>query len=146
MRTRGTPHNHPTMSRTRPARRDEGMVTVWATVVCAACLLIAGLVLDGGTILRARSRAFDLAGAAARTAIQQLDDDALTEGVVVLDEPAARQAAHRYLAAHDTTGTVAIDGLEVTVTVTDAVTLQMLRPATVTVTEAATARAAQGGP
>jgi hypothetical protein len=125
---------------------DEGLVTIWAAVVALACLLIVGLVLDGGTILRARSRSFDLAGAAARVGIQQLDDVALTEGGVVLDEIGARQAATAYLAAHDATGDVAIDGLEVQVTVTDTVALQILRPATVTVAETATARAAEGAP
>ena len=43
-------------------------------------------------------------------------------------------------------GEVTVDGLEVHVTVRDTVHLQLLRPASVTVTESATARAAQGGP
>lgn len=131
---------------TRPRPADEGMVTVWTAVVTVACLLMVGLVLDGGAVLRSRSRSFDLAGAAARVGIQQLDDAALTEGHVTVDEPAARQAIADYLAAHDAGGTVAVDGDEITVTVTDRVALQMLRPATVAVAETATARAAQGAP
>jgi Flp pilus assembly protein TadG len=125
---------------------DEGMVTIWTAVVALACLLIVGLVLDGGTVLRARSRSFDLAGAAARVGIQELDEVALTEGLVVLDEMGARQAAMAYLGAHDATGEVTITGLEVQVTVTDAVALQILRPGTGTVAETATAHAAQGAP
>lgn len=131
---------------TRLARGDRGSVTLWAGVVGVGCLAMVGLVLDGGAILRARSQAFDLAGAAARVAVQELDDAALTEGRVVIDEPEARQAAAAYLAAHDTAGTVTIDGLDVEVTVIDTVPLQMLGPASVTVTESATARAAQGVP
>jgi Flp pilus assembly protein TadG len=124
---------------------DQGMVTVWTAILTVACFLMVGLVLDGGTILRARSRAFDLAGAAARVGVQQLDDVALTDGRVVLDEAAARQAIGDYLAAHDVTGEAAVDAFEVRVTVHDTVDLQILHGAAVTVTEAATARAEEGG-
>lgn len=130
----------------RPMRNDSGMVTVWTAVVTVACLFIVGLVLDGGSVLRSRSRSFDLAGAAARAGVQELDQVALTEGHVLLDPTAARQAANDYLAAHGAVGDVAVDGLEVQVTVRDTVHLQILRPASVSVTESATARAAQGGP
>jgi Flp pilus assembly protein TadG len=130
----------------RRRRSDDGMVTVWTLVALLACLLMVGLVLDGGTILRARSRSFDVAGAAARAGVQQLDQVALTEGRVVLDEPAARRVVADYLAAHGVVGETAVEGLEVRVTVRDAVDLQVLRGAAVTVTEAATARAEEGGP
>jgi Flp pilus assembly protein TadG len=128
------------------ARRDAGMVTIWTAVVTVACLLMVGLVLDSGAVLRSRSRSFDLAGAAARAGIQELDQVELTEGRVVLDETAARQAANEYLAAHNAVGDVAVEDLEVHVTVRDTVRLQLLRPASITVTETATARAAQGAP
>jgi Flp pilus assembly protein TadG len=126
-------------------RGDDGMVTVWTAVVTLACLLMVGLVLDGGTILRARSRSFDLAGAAARAGVQQLDEVALTEGRVVLDQPAARRAVSAYLAAHDAVGEATVGALEVLVVVHETVDLQILRGADVTVTEAATARAEEGG-
>jgi hypothetical protein len=51
-----------------------------------------------------------------------------------------------YLAAHGVTGEVVVTALEVQVTVHDTVDLQLLQPATVTVTETATARAVQGEP
>ena len=121
------------------------MVTVWTAVVTIGCLLVVGLVLDGGAVLRSHSRSFDLAGAAARAGARELDQVALTEGRVVLDPTAARQSALAYLAAHDATGEVSVDGLEVQVTVHDTVDLQLLRPGSVTVTEVATARAAEGG-
>ncbi len=130
----------------RRADEDTGMVTIWTAVVALACLFMVGLVLDGGSVLRSRSRSFDLAGAAARAGVQELDQVALTEGRVVLDQAAARQAANDYLAAHDAAGEVTVDDLEIQVTVRDTLDLQMLRPASVTVTESATARAAQGGP
>jgi Flp pilus assembly protein TadG len=130
----------------RRADEDTGMVTIWTAVVALACLFMVGLVLDGGSVLRSRSRSFDLAGAAARAGVQELDQVALTEGRVVLDQAAARQAANDYLTAHDAAGEVTVDNLEVQVTVRDTVDLQMLRPASVAVTESATARAAQGGP
>ena len=52
----------------RPRRNDAGVVTVWASVVAAGCILMVGLVHDGGTVLRRRAEAFDLAAAAARAA------------------------------------------------------------------------------
>jgi Flp pilus assembly protein TadG len=120
------------------------MVTVWTAVVAVACLLMVGLVLDGGAVLRARSRSFDLAGAAARAGAQELDQVALTEGQVVLAPAAASEAATDYLAAHGVTGEVVVTTLEIEVTVHDRVELQLLQPAAVTVTESATARAVQG--
>lgn len=122
------------------------MVTIWTAVVGLACLLMVGLVLDGGAVLRARSESFDVAGAAARAGAQELDQVALTDGRVVIDEGAARQRAQEYLAAHDVAGDVVVTPLEVQVTVRDTVHLQMLRPASIAVTEIATARAAEGGP
>lgn len=144
MTTRSTSHSRNTVT-PQAANQDSGMVTIWTAVVTIACLFMVGLVLDGGSVLRSRSRSFDLAGAAARTGVQELDQAALTDGRVVLDETAARQAANDYLAAHDAAGEVTVDGLEVHVTVQDTVELQLLRPASVTVNESATARAAQGG-
>lgn len=121
------------------------MVTVWTAVVAVGCLLMAGLVLDGGAVLRSHSRGFDLAGAAARAGAQELDQVALTEGRVVVDPAAARQTALAYLAAHDAAGDVTVEGLEVQVTVHDTVRLQLLPAGAVGVTETATSRAAQGG-
>ena len=62
------------MSTTGQRRRvhvhdDRGSVTVWAISATVACVLIIGLVIDGGTMLRARSNAFALASSAARAGI-----------------------------------------------------------------------------
>jgi Flp pilus assembly protein TadG len=128
----------------RTCHDDAGMVMIWTVVVALACLLMVGLLLDGGAVLRSRSRSFDLAGAAARAGVQELDPVALTEGRVALDLAAARQVAQDYLAAHDVRGEVTVSALEIEVTVSDTVHLQMLQPASVTVTETATARAVKG--
>lgn len=126
--------------------RDRGIATVWTVVVAGACLLVAGLVLDGGAVLRARSSSFDLAGGAARAGAQELDQPALAEGRVVLDEAAAAETARAWLATRDATGHVQVTENTVTVGVNRDVRLQILRPAQVTVTETATARAHQGPP
>jgi putative Flp pilus-assembly TadE/G-like protein len=127
-----------------PTRADRGSVTIWTVVVTAACIATVGLVLDGGAVLRARSDAFGLAGAAARAGAQELDQVALTEGRVVVDAAAARRAAAAYLGAHDAAGDVVVRDRTVTVTVRRRVTLQILSPATVGVNETATVRAASG--
>lgn len=113
----------------RAAHDDRGSVTVWTIGATAACILILGLVVDGGTMLRARSDAFALAAASARAGAQQLDGDAAVEGRPVLDPNAARQAALDYLAAHDATGTVTVTAESITVTVTSHADLQLLRVA-----------------
>jgi hypothetical protein len=142
MRTRGTSHSR--LMRRARSSSDAGLVTVWTLGVLAACVAMAGLVLDGGTVLRARSAAFDLAGGAARAAAQELDQPALAQGFVVLDQDRARSTALRWLAARDAAGSVAVDADRVSVTVHREVRLQLLRPATVAVTETATVQARRG--
>lgn len=116
-------------TRVRPsARRDErGIATLWSVIVAVACFAIIGLVLDGGVILRARSDAFSLAGAAARAGAQALEPDAAAQGQVVLDPVRARAAAMDYLDQRGATGSVRVDGNNVTVTVTLTAQLQILR-------------------
>lgn len=105
---------------------ERGAVTVWAISATVACVLLVGLVLDGGTMLRARSDAFGLASAAARAGAQQLDPAAAVEGTAVLDPVAAEQAALDYLAARGAAGTVTVDGGSISVTVTSSAQLQLL--------------------
>lgn len=127
-----------------PRRTEAGVATIWTIGVAAGCLLMVGLVLDGGRVLRERSTAFDLAGGAARAAAQELDEQALAQGRVTLNPDAARATARAWLAAHDTSGDVAVEADTVTVTVRQTVRLQILRPAQVTVDETATAQAQRG--
>ncbi|HRE00953.1 MAG TPA: pilus assembly protein TadG-related protein, partial [Ilumatobacteraceae bacterium] len=105
---------------------DRGSATIWMIGVTVAAFLMIGLVLDGGVMLRARSDAFAVAGAAARVGAQQLDSDAAVEGEAVLDPVAAEQAALAHLAANGVTGSVVVTGDTVRVTVTTTADLQLL--------------------
>lgn len=127
------------------SRSDEGVATIWTAVVAGACLLMVGLVLDGGAILRARSSTYDLAGGAARVGAQQLDQAALAAGRVRVDEDAAREAVTTWLEARGAEGSVTVDGDDVTVEVRRRVDLQLLRFGQVEVEETATAEARRGG-
>ncbi len=144
MTTRGTSHSPVAMIRRHLACRDEGMVTVWSVVIVLACFAMVGLVLDGGVILRARSSTFDLAAESARAGAQQLDQAALANGRVVLDEPAVRQTVNHFLATRGASGDIVISGDRITVTVHRSVDLQILQPASVAVAETATVQAVQG--
>lgn len=95
--------------------------------VTVSAFSLVALLLDGGAMLRARSDAFALAGSAARVGAQQLDPDAAVEGLTVLDPIAAERAVADYLDTAGTSGTVAVVGDTVTVTVASEATLQMLR-------------------
>ena len=116
-------------NRRRPGRfrSTAGSATVWMLGVVVCTMSLVGLVLDGGTVLRTRSDAFSVAGAAARAGAQQLQPDLMAEGEAVIDPVAARQAALEYLAEHHATGTVSVSGATVTVTATMSVHLQMLQ-------------------
>jgi hypothetical protein len=123
------------------------MVTVWTVVMVLACMAMVGLVLDGGAILRARSTTFDLASGAGRAAAQQLDQQALAEGHIRIDPTLARAAVDRYLARDHVTGVATVSRNQVTVTVHNTVTLQILRHTTIAVDQTATVTATEpGGP
>lgn len=109
-------------------RRDEdGRVTPFVVVAVTGLLLVAGLVLDGGTALAARSRAIGIAEEAARAGCQQLDLVGFRAGQPLsLDLAAAEQAARTYLDVAGVTGTVTATGGEVTVTATLTTRSQLL--------------------
>lgn len=109
-------------------RSDErGSATVWMIGVTVSTFALVALVLDGGAMLRARSDAFALAGAAARVGAQQLDPDAAVEGLTVLDPIAAERAVMDYLNDVGVIGRATVVGDAVTVTVSSEAELQMLR-------------------
>jgi Flp pilus assembly protein TadG len=111
----------------RHANDDEGSATIWMIGVTVATFAMIALVLDGGSMLRARSDAFSVASAAARAGAQELDPVAAVEGEAVLDPIAAQRAANDYLARHGYGGGVAVNGFTVTVTVNSVAHLQMLK-------------------
>ena len=100
-------------------RRDEaGMVTAFVVIFTLALLLLAGLVIDGGLALAARVQAIDEAQAAARAGAQAINLPLLrSTGQIVLDPSEATADAERYLAATGHSGTVTVNGNEVTVAV-----------------------------
>ena len=106
---------------------ERGSVTIWMIAVVVATFAMVTLLLDGGTMLRARSDVFSLVSAAARVGAQQLDPVQAVEGHTVIDPIAARHAALDYLEANDLHGTVAVVGDVVTVDASSTADLQMLK-------------------
>jgi hypothetical protein len=100
-------------------RDESGRVTAFVVILSAACLLCAGLVLDGGLALAAKVRAIGQAEEAARAGAQQLDLGVYRDTSAVTLQPAAAiAAARRYLASVGASGTATITGNTVNVVVT----------------------------
>lgn len=98
------------------AREEQGRVTAFVVVITTACLLFAGLVLDGGLALAAKTKAIGHAQEAARAGAQELDLAAYrTGGNARLNPNAAQAAAQRYLGAVGATGTVTAEATTVRV-------------------------------
>ena len=125
------------------ARSDAGSITAMTATVVAGFVLMLALVVGGGAVLRARTDAFGTAAAAARAGAQQLDEDALAQGDVVIDFDKAEAAAQGYLAAQGADGTVSIAGADVVVTVNETVAIPQLGQS-VTISATATVSAIKG--
>ena len=105
--------------RARLGASESGMVTAFVVIFTLALLLMAGLVLDGGLALAAKVQAIDDAQAAARAGAQAIDIPTYrASGQITLDPAQATADAEHYLAAAGHTGTVSVNGEQVTVTVT----------------------------
>lgn len=107
--------------RTRERRmgRDERGVSALIVVLLATALLsVAGLVIDGGYALSARKEAMTQAQQAARVGADALSIAELRDGTVRVDPDRAAAAARSYLRSIGADGTVAVNGGEVSVTVT----------------------------
>ena len=134
-------------------RSDRGTVTVFVVSMTVALLLMAGLVLDGGRIIAARREADAVAAAAARAGAQGVDETGLrqTGGAPVLPADASSRVA-RYLASTGFTGSTAVTGDTVSVTVHKSQDLSILslagmHSASIDGTGSARAvRAVRGGP
>jgi hypothetical protein len=125
------------------ARSDAGSITAMTATVVAGFVLMLALVVGGGAVLRARTEAIGTAAAAARAGAQQLDEDALAQGDVVIDFDNAEAAAQGYLAAQGADGTVSIAGADVIVTVNETVAIPQLGQS-VTISATATVSAIKG--
>jgi Flp pilus assembly protein TadG len=103
----------------RPARGqdEDGIFTLFASLIVVAFLILAGLAVDGGYVLAARRRAIDEANGAARAGAEALAPSAYrTSGDLVLDPDAAEAAAQGFLSATGHSGTVTVNDNEVVVT------------------------------
>jgi hypothetical protein len=111
----------------RIGHEDEGVVTAFVVVIVLALILLAGLVLDGGLALAAKVQAIDDAQAAARAGAQAIDLPMYrATGQIVLDAATASADAEQALAVAGESGTVAVNGDVVTVTVTVSEPTQIL--------------------
>jgi Flp pilus assembly protein TadG len=125
-------------------------VTLFFVVAVLALFAMLGLVVDGGTKIRAAQQANGLAEEAARAAGQVLTVPAAVRGdPVVADPQGAAEAARRYLRSNGVTGSVQLsDGgrlVVVQVIVTrPTVFLALLGVASLTVEGRATARLVRG--
>lgn len=91
------------------AADERGRITAFVVIITTGCLLFAGLVLDGGLALAAKSRAIGQAQEAARAGAQELDLAAYRSGGAArLNPAAAHAAAQRYLNSIGATGTVTV--------------------------------------
>jgi len=128
---------------------EDGMVTAFVVVFTLALLLMAGLVLDGGLTLAAKVQAIDEAQAAARAGAQAIDIPTYrATGQITLDPAQATTDAEDYLAAAGHSGTVTVNGNQVTVTVSITQEMQILSIGGIdhlTVTGTGTATAEQNG-
>ena len=108
-----------TRLRRRLGNGESGMVTAFVVVFTMALLVMAGLVFDGGLALSAKVQAIDDAQAAARAGAQAIDIPLYrATGQITLDPTQAIADAESYLAQSGHTGTVTVNGDQVTVTVT----------------------------
>src|SRR5205823_6155240 len=64
--------------------RDRGSVSVWVVIFAFITMILLVLVVDGGQVMVAKSRAADIAEQAARAAADDIDPAALRGGRVAL--------------------------------------------------------------
>lgn len=109
---------------------ERGSVSVYVVIIAASLMLMAGLCVEGGRVLNARSTMADQAEQAARVGVQQLSMERLRgSGVAATDPSAASAAARSYLArtGDAQTSTVKASSDRVSVTVERDVPTTMLR-------------------
>ena len=107
-------------------RDERGSVTVFVVGVLLALVVMGGLVFDGGAVIAGHREADAEAEGAARAAAEQVSIAALRSGHVQLNAAGATKAADTYLRHYGHTGSVIVNGNEVTVTVSYVVDMQVL--------------------
>lgn len=97
---------------------DRGSITGFVAVIALALIMVVGMVYDGGQVIAAQSEARSAADKAARAGAQEIDLTTLrATGETTLDPHQAELAALDYLDRVGVSGTVAVSGSSVTVTV-----------------------------
>ena len=101
------------------AQAEAGFVSLYVVVITVGLLAMAGLVIDGGNALAAREQAADVAQQAARAGADALSPESLRGSPTGLTASpvAAQAAANRVFDAAGVTGTVSVDGADVSVIV-----------------------------
>ncbi len=94
----GAPAVVRTVRRVRRGRRDDGSMSVFVIGLSVVLFGVAGLAIDGGRVINAKDRAFDVAEQAARAGARQIDVTTLrSTGRVVLKQADAQAAAADYV-------------------------------------------------
>ena len=74
-------------------REDRGSVSLWVVIFAFVTLALLVLIVDGGQVIVAKSRAADIAEQAARAAADDINPAALRNGqVTIAPGPVTRQA------------------------------------------------------
>ncbi len=128
------------MSRTSRLRGQRGSVSLLIVILVPALLLATGLVLDGGRQLQTRRDAAAAAAAAARAAVELSEDELYFHH---LDPSLARDRGNAELSAQGVSGSVAVSGSKVSVTVTETVDYLIL-PGSKDVSSTSSANAEEG--
>lgn len=98
---------------------DRGFVTVWTVAITATMFFILAFTLDAGRVVRANSEAYGTAAAAARRAVNQIDEaEAVQSGDLQLVEGLAVEAAQAYCNDREYTCQVVVDVTALTAEVT----------------------------
>jgi Flp pilus assembly protein TadG len=87
------------LSRRRPTRRrpaDRGSVSLWLVIFTFVTLALLTLVVDGGQVIVAKSRAADIAEQAARAAADDINPAALRAGQVSIEPDACAPGGPAY--------------------------------------------------
>lgn len=138
--------NRPLRRRPR-ASRERGSITAFVVVLAATFIILGGLIYDAGLAMAAKTSAIDEAQQAARAAAQALSPAALRNHTLATTPGQAETDAEAYIAAAGDTGTIEIDGDQITVHVIHhqpTSVLALIGVAEITVTGDATTQIEQG--
>ncbi len=104
----------------------DGSISAFVVLLLVALMVLAGLVVDGGTALSAQQSAADEAEQAARAGAGALSVDALRSGSLQLDPSTAVAAAESFAAAAGHPGTATVSDGVVTVRIRYRVATEVL--------------------